>query len=180
MGLFGNKTAAWEEWVGDNLDSLLMYAKWQTRSEADAQDVLQQVLQETWKDFKAQGPEEIYALVCRKVRLRAIDYYRSMDRRAEREMKYGELRVVQHESAMDRSWFDCPVEAQEVQGHLMQGLRALSEELQEVVVLHIWSERTFREIAEIMDMPKSTVMDRYKKGIAQLKDQLAEKLVCNN
>ncbi len=180
MAVFG-KSKAWQHWISDNLDALLLYSKWQTRNEADAQDVLQAVLEKTWKEFKMQDPNTIYALVCRKIRNKATDLYRSEDSLANREKKYGELIVMQSdEDHSEDQWFGSFVEAKESQRLLLTALNKLDEELQEIVILHIWNELSFRGISEVTSLSKSTVADKYQKAVTQLKEKLKTiNEVCN-
>ena len=180
MALFGKQTA-WQLWISENLETLLLYSKWQTRNEADAQDVLQWVLEKTWRDYKKQGPNEIYALVCRKIRNRSIDLYRHNQNLATREQKYGELVVMESDSGeCESQWFGSFVEAKESQRLLITALRKLDAELQEIVILHIWNELSFRDIAEVTSLSKSTAAEKYKKAVIELKEQLKTiNEVCN-
>jgi RNA polymerase sigma-70 factor (ECF subfamily) len=47
-------------------------------------------------------------------------------------------------------------------------------ELREVVVLRIWGDLTFAEIAEIMQLGVSTVHDRYQSALGQLRSALEQ------
>jgi RNA polymerase sigma-70 factor (ECF subfamily) len=55
-----------------------------------------------------------------------------------------------------------------------QALRRLSHEHREVVVLRIWSDLTFAEIAEIMQIGVSTAHDRYKAALGELRSALEQ------
>ena len=44
----------------------------------------------------------------------------------------------------------------------------------EVVILRIWGDLTFREIAETLDIPLNTVTSRYRYGIAHLRKSVSE------
>lgn len=172
MVLF-RKSNVWQLWISDNLEALLLYSKWQTRNEVDAQDLLQSVLASTWKEFKKKNPEDIYALVCRKIRNKAIDLYRHKESLAKREQKYGELIVMQSVADQNESqWFGSFVEAKESQRLVLTALHELDSKLQEIVILHIWNELSFRDIAIVTSLSKSTVAEKYKKAVTQLKEQL--------
>jgi RNA polymerase sigma-70 factor, ECF subfamily len=51
-------------------------------------------------------------------------------------------------------------------------LRTLPTEQSEVVVLKIWEELTFAEIAEILDLSSSTVASRYRYAMTKLTEKL--------
>lgn len=174
MAIFG-KSTVWQHWIRENLEALLLYSKWQTRNEADAQDVLQTVLEKTWREFKKQGPDHIYALVCKKIRHASIDLYRYRENLENREKKYGELEVMRSDCEQNENesqWFGSFIEAQESQQLLLAALRRIDKELQEIVILHIWNELSFRDIAEVTGLSKSTAAEKYKKAVLKLKEQL--------
>lgn len=72
----------WRDWLRENGRRYLLYARQQTRADADAEDVLQDALVESWR--RSNGVPE-HALVFATIRRRAIDFARSCDRRAARE-----------------------------------------------------------------------------------------------
>jgi RNA polymerase sigma-70 factor, ECF subfamily len=51
-------------------------------------------------------------------------------------------------------------------------MRSLPTEQSEVVVLKIWEEMTFAEIAAVLDLPLSTVASRYRYALTKLAAQL--------
>jgi RNA polymerase sigma-70 factor (ECF subfamily) len=53
-------------------------------------------------------------------------------------------------------------------------MRQLSPDLREVVVLRIWGEMGFAQIAEIMQLAVSTVHERYSSALAQMRSRLEE------
>ncbi|RYD65361.1 MAG: RNA polymerase sigma factor [Verrucomicrobiaceae bacterium] len=52
---------------------------------------------------------------------------------------------------------------------LEQALDQLPDEQREVVVLKLWEERTFDEIARICDIPPNTAASRYRYGLDKLR-----------
>jgi RNA polymerase sigma-70 factor (ECF subfamily) len=73
----------WRGWLDAHTAKLLLYARQQTRSVADAEDVLQEALIDSWQRPVARRPP--LPLVFATIRRRAIDQARSNDRRARRE-----------------------------------------------------------------------------------------------
>jgi DNA-directed RNA polymerase specialized sigma24 family protein len=51
----------------------------------------------------------------------------------------------------------------------MKCLAGLPPEQREVIVLKIWSEHTFEEIGELLDISPNTAAGRYRYGLQKLK-----------
>jgi RNA polymerase sigma-70 factor (ECF subfamily) len=51
-------------------------------------------------------------------------------------------------------------------------LRRLPEEQREVIVLRVWGQLSFQEIADALEAPPNTVASRYRYGLAKLRDIL--------
>ncbi len=101
--------------------------------------------------------------------------------RAARNEALGRLRkqAVRNKSASELT--DGPPVLRGADGNLManeeaervsQALTALPVEQREVVVLKIYEEMTFREIAHITGISNNTVASRYRYGLAKLKATL--------
>lgn len=58
--------------------------------------------------------------------------------------------------------------------YVNQLLKCLNEKQRQVIIMKIYSELTFKEIAKIMRCPESTVKARYKKAIELLKKKAGE------
>ena len=78
-------SAQWKEWLAEYGSRLLLFARQQTRSEADAEDVLQSALVKTWKTHRGAPDEKVVSLAYTNIRRCAIDLARSIDRRRLRE-----------------------------------------------------------------------------------------------
>ena len=133
---------AWRDWFQQHGPRLLLFARQQTRTDADAEDVLQEACVRVWK----YGNHDV-RLAYRAIRNAAIDLARSRQRRAAREES-----VVGDMIA----WFDNPmIEAERTQA-IQGALVGLPAEQQEVVTLKIWGELTFAEIADVLQIPANT------------------------
>lgn len=149
----------WRTWLRANGSRFLLYARQQTRAEADAEDVLQEAIVEAWQ--RAGGvPDD--ALVFATIRRRSIDLSRSADRRAERE----------EEQQPDVSWFTPDVECRETQRLLEVAVNALPENYREVVSLKIWGGLTFQQIADVTEVPLNTAASRYRYALEELRQSL--------
>ena len=149
----------WRTWLEANARRFLLFARDQTRSEADAQDVLQDALVEVWRRGGGRTPD--HALVFATIRRRAIDLARRDGRRDIREQAAPE-------------WFQpSTVEA----GHddeLDRAVKSLPSHLREVVVLKTWSELTFQQIADTLGIPLNTAASRYRYALEHLRAALKE------
>jgi len=150
----------WRDWLRENGRRYLLYARQQTRAEADAEDVLQDALVESWQ--RANGVPES-ALVFATIRRRAIDLARSADRRAVRE----------EEQQPEALWFaPQEVENRETERLLEQAVIRLAPNYREVVTLKMWGGLTFQQIAEVTGVPLNTAASRYRYALEELRQAL--------
>ena len=152
-------TANWPTWLADHSPKLLLFARTQTRSEADAEDVLQEAIVEAAR--KSHGVPPDLPLVYVTLRRRAVDLARSTDRRTAREVASAEATAM--------CWFDDHIERQEPARAIAQAMRRMSEKFREVVILKIWSDLTFAQIAETLNIPLNTAASRYRYGLESLR-----------
>ncbi len=75
----------WERWLAGHGPALLLFARQQARCEADAQDLVQEAVVECWRRRAVEAPPPL-AMVFATIRRRAVDFARSEDRRAGREL----------------------------------------------------------------------------------------------
>ncbi len=160
----------WQDWLEENSAKWLFYARQQTRSQADAEDVLQDALVKTWRTCEGRITGETSSLVYTNIRRCAIDRARSNLRREEREhVVAGD--VPEAEDPLFEFEGDNEVFAQEVQ----DALARIPEKHREVVVLKIWGELTFAQIAQQLGESPNTVASRYRYGLEHLKKVLADR-----
>jgi len=158
----GNRRC-WQDWVNQHAKIFFLYARQQTRCEADAKDILQEALTESWNKSPNQTPDK--AVVFATIRRRAVDLGRSIDRRAKRE-----LSVMQ--SASD--WFVQDFSEGDTRQWLANALTLLPPDLREVLVLRIWGDLSFPAIAQLTGVPCATATSRYRYAIEHLRGHLAE------
>ena len=149
----------WRRWIADHAPKLLLFARQKARSEADAQDLMQEAVVECWQR-NGDGPPPL-PLVFTTIRRRAIDLARREDRRVNREQ------VVALDAS--RPWFDTGVEDREFSRVVQQALAMLSAEQREVILLKIWGGLTFVEIGDALDIPANTAASRYRYGMSELR-----------
>ena len=119
-----------------------------------------------WKT-KAAPCEEDVPLLYACVRSSAFDLIKRGARREARERTYAD--------AQDRLWWDVEALAERERAVEMQRmLERLSLEQREVIVLRLWADMTFAQIAESLGESINTVSARYRYGLSNLKKLMTE------
>jgi RNA polymerase sigma factor (sigma-70 family) len=148
--------------VNECAAALVLYAR-QWLDAASADDAVQEALVALLDQRRP--PDNPTAWIYRAVRNAAIDEVRSASRRRRREQSIALER---------REWFDPQPDALLDAQAAEQSLRQLSPEHREVIVLRIWGDLGFAEIAEITRLSVSTVHDRYKAALRELRSALEQ------
>ena len=141
--------------------ALLLFARRWTNSRAEAEDVVQEAFVRFWR---RQHSIENRALLYAAVRSAALDRLRGEARRARREAAVA-LDGASHFEPQFTS-------VEEGQEHLVAALERLPEEQREVVILKIWNELTFAEIASVLEISPNTAASRYRYALGALKKTL--------
>ncbi|MEI6395424.1 MAG: sigma-70 family RNA polymerase sigma factor [Verrucomicrobiota bacterium] len=160
------KQTDWERWVLDHAPGLLLFARQQSRCEADAQDLVQEAVVEAWQR-QADGAPPPPALVFATIRRRAVDWGRSQDRRAARE-------AAAHAETSE-CWFDSSIEDRDRSRLIQEAMAKLHENYREVVTLKTWGGLTFAEIAGALEIPANTAASRYRYGLEELRKAMGSK-----
>ena len=103
--------------------------------------------------------ESPVAYLCRAVRNTALNHRRARSR----EVEY---------DGTGPSWLEAPTGLEEMGLAVETALRRLPEEQREVIVLRVWGQLSFQEIAEALELPPNTVASRYRYGLTKLRDIL--------
>ncbi len=149
----------WKAWFAENGARLRLIARQWTRSDADADDVLQEAFIRFWKNQR-HLPGNPNALVVTSIRRSALDLYRSTDRRSLREQTV-------YADADTMTWFEPEVDPR-LQA-LTHSLPQLPDEQREVVVLKIWGDLTFDEIGEQLSISPNTAASRWRYAMEALR-----------
>ena len=157
--ILNNKLTDWTDWLNKYGPQLLLFARTQTRCEEDAEDLLQEAITESAKKNEGKTPD--LPLVYATIRRRAIDLARKNDRRTARE------EMVTDQS--DTYWFDNTIEQNEMAQVIDQSIKKIPEKFREILILKIWGEMTFAQIAETLNIPLNTAASRYRYGLEILK-----------
>lgn len=167
--------SAWREWLDEHAPRLLLFARQQTRSQEDAQDILQDALVKLVKKLQdgtfSGGQEAWMPYLYTALRRLAIDVGRRDDRRRRREDLVSTDSVFQ-QGEVEHPWFESDSSDDEVRVQIEMGLKELPPKFAEVIVMKIWGERTFAQIGEALEISPNTAASRYRYGLEALKKKL--------
>ncbi len=109
-------------------------------------------------------PQEPMAWLVRVVRNQLLQWQRSSVRRRHRDQRVAQSRV----------WFQTQSPSEQLEAdELTQALTVLPDIQRQIVVLHLWGELSFEEIASIVGLPRSTAHRRYLEAIDGLRTKLS-------
>ena len=167
--------SAWREWLSRNGPRLFLFARQQTRSHEDAQDILQDALVKLvgkLQDGSFSGGQEAWMpYLYTALRRLAIDLGRRDDRRKRREDT-----VTTDDSLKsggdNHPWFESDSSDDETRKLIEEGLKDLKSEFAEVIIMKVWGEKTFAQIGEVLEISPNTAASRYRYGLEALKKKL--------
>ncbi len=161
------RDADWRRWLEDHASKFLLFARQAARSEADAQDLVQEAVVEAARRNGGDAPPPV-GLVFATIHRRAIDRARREDRRTGREWA-----AI---APLAEPWFDTGVEERERAQVIQGAMNRLPDMYREVITLKVWGELTFAEIADALGIPANTAASRYRYGLAELRKLTREVL----
>jgi RNA polymerase sigma-70 factor (ECF subfamily) len=148
----------WKVRYASLVPGLLLFARQWVWSRADAEDVVQEAFVRFWR--RNHDPAN-RALLYAMVRSIALDLIRRDSRRARRE--------AQAFSESERAFEPQFELADETQQVLAAAMDRLPHNQREVLVMKIWNELTFAEIATALEISQNTAASRYRYALAALK-----------
>lgn len=140
---------------------LLLFARQWVRSRADAEDIVQEAFVRLWRRDGSIGNKGLLYAMVRSI---ALDLIRRDSRRARREAD-----AAADSEQTSEPQFDFEDESQRA---LAAAVDALPREQREVVVMKVWNEATFAEIATGLGISQNTAASRYRYALAALKKNL--------
>ena len=156
-----SQSDTWPAWYERHAGNLLLFARQWLTCGADAEDAVQAGFVKFWRNKPRPAPEDL-PLLYATVRCAALDLIKGQARRTRRE----ETARLDSPSL----WWDAnSLEQREQALQMQQALLHLTEDQREVVVLRVWSELTFAQIATALDAPLNTITSRYRYALSNLR-----------
>lgn len=154
----------WQSWFDAYGRKLVLFARQWASSAVDAEDIVQEAFVRFWRsDYRndVDAHVQLFAMV----RRAGLDATRKRLRREARERAAA--------AAEDsESWFVLPDDSRETSLEVECALSQLPAEQREVVVLKIWGELTFEQIARSLQISPNTAASRYRYGLQTLRKSL--------
>ena len=148
-----------------HIDRLFRLAMWFERNRAEAEDLVQETMMQALQSFHRFQP----GTNCRAWLTTILQHVRSNRRRAN-------IRSPLVEDPDDRRArlmpFVAPVSEHLTDEDILGALAQIPESFQEVILLCDVEELTYREIADVLQIPIGTVMSRLHRGRALLREAL--------
>ena len=151
----------WKVCFSETGPGLVLFARQFVRSVADAEDIVQEAFVRFWRK---QHCIKNRALLFATVRSIALDLLRRDARRARREAT-----ALADAEQVTEPQFDSTSESQQA---LAAAVDRLPAEQREVLVMKIWNDLTFAEIATVLNISQNTAASRYRYALAALKKNL--------
>ena len=164
--------ASFEETMLPHLDAAHNLARWLLRNEEDAQDVVQEAYLRAFKSFSGFHGSNGRAWLLTIVRNtsytllkknRAVDLTTTFDE---------EIHAAGHESASPATILEHAEDAELIR----EAMDELPAEFREILALRHQEGLSYKEIADIAQIPPGTVMSRLARARAKLKEYLAARI----
>src|SRR5437868_2544590 len=151
----------WKVCFSQLAPGLVLFARQWVRSPADAEDVVQDAFVRFWRRNHSIDNR---ALLYSAVRSAALDLIRRDQRRSRREIE-----VFADANRSVEPEFEAGDDSQR---DLAAAVDRLPRDQREVLVMKIWNELTFAEIAEALGISQNTAASRYRYALATLKKKV--------
>ncbi|HIY20331.1 MAG TPA: RNA polymerase sigma factor [Candidatus Flavonifractor merdigallinarum] len=146
--------------IEDKSDSFYRVAYGYVRNSEDAKDIVQETV---CKAYVAKGrlndPNKFYPWFYRILANTAISYLRKHSRTVAWDEEILERAVLEEENWGDSLW-------------IRESLKRLEAKSRTVIILKIYENMTFAEIAQILKKPENSVKSLYYRGLKLLKERM--------
>jgi RNA polymerase sigma-70 factor (ECF subfamily) len=164
---------AWTALVGTTLRPIFRLCSSYAPSTAEAEELTQEVYLRLWENLHRYNPgSNFMAWAWRVARNLLIDAHRRC--RREREAAWLDPEIIDHLPAADDP--HASAERRQRLRLVATGLRQLSEELSELVLMRDFAGMTYQEMAEAMDVPLGTIKSRLNRARLELATEVRRRL----
>ena len=172
--MFGgkDKLERFEQAILPHLDAAYNLARWLTRNEQDAQDMVQEASLRAFKFFDGYRGGDARAWLLTTVRNTCYTWLQQ-NRRGQAMTPFDEQIHTVDEDSLNPSSLLLKNADMEM---LQQSLEQLPDEFREVIVLRDLEELSYKQIAEVTNVPLGTVMSRLARARARLKQILCSRV----
>lgn len=146
--------------------ALVLFGKRWAVSQGDAEDLVQDAFVRLWKNRERVNDPAAYLYAA--VRTLGLDHWKMRQRRTQREEFVASLRP--------EALFENRPEQNELRQNIEQAIATLPDEQAEVLILKIWADLTFAQIAEALDVSRNTAASRYRYAAETLRGLLAREV----
>jgi RNA polymerase sigma-70 factor (ECF subfamily) len=167
-----DKLARFEQVILPHLDAAYNLARWLTRNEDDARDMVQEASLRAFKFFDGFHGGDARAWLLATVRNTCYTWLQQ-NRRSRTTTVFDEEIHTVDEDAMNPSALALKSGDARL---LRESLEQLPDEFREVIVLRDLEEMSYKEIADVIDAPLGTVMSRLARARGKLKEILCARL----
>jgi RNA polymerase sigma-70 factor (ECF subfamily) len=152
----------WQSWLNRHGPAALLFARQLTPHNADAEDALHDGFIRFWHHRKKSRDPVALLYTC--IRTAALDQRRNNRRRKNRETVL---------AAELPQWFSETASDTETCESAEASLRLLSEDQRTIIILKIWADMTFQQIAATLNLPLGTVVTRYRAAMEKMSTALS-------
>ena len=172
--MFGgkDKLERFEQAILPHLDAAYNLARWLTRNEQDAQDMVQEASLRAFKFFDGYRGGDARAWLLTTVRNTCYTWLQQ-NRRGQAMTPFDEGIHSVDEDSLNPSSLVLKNADMEM---LQQSLEQLPDEFREVIVLRDLEELSYKQIAEVTNVPLGTVMSRLARARKAMRQLLGEKV----
>jgi RNA polymerase sigma-70 factor (ECF subfamily) len=167
-----DKQARFEEMMMPHMDAAYNLARWLTRNEHDAQDIVQEAFLRAFKFFGGFRGGNSRSWLLSIVRNAGYDWLQKNRKHEVSTVFDEELHEIEDPGSNPSMLLLKHASRQMV----LQAIEELPVEYREVTILRELEEMSYKEIADVIDVPVGTVMSRLARARKQLQQSLAEQL----
>ncbi len=153
--------------IGEHQGAVYNYVCRMLHHEADAADVTQEVFAAALACLERYDPErELRPWILGIATRRVLRFLRDRKRQLQRERRAAMPQFVV-------TGFEKELEKREVQMMVQEHVRALPAETRSLLILRFYNGLTQNEVAQALQLPRSTVRDRIRQALGELKSKLS-------